>query len=140
MAIKYSEEHFSGPWPHPETLRAYQEIDPALVDKIVERASVEQQFRHEMIRRESDRVDRWFMNEAHIERRGQWFAGGIACVTVVGATIIALYAHPWAGVTMAGGTLATIVGAFIAGRRQRGRRAAAAKGSEAASEAEADKG
>jgi len=115
--LAYQERSFAGPWPPPETMQKYALIDKEFPAKIVAMADEEQRIRHEMTRRDADRMDTWVHSEMASRKLGQWLA---LCVSVAGLTaagLVAILANPWAGAALGGASLGTIVTAFIYGSR-----------------------
>lgn len=87
-------------------LRELQEIDPKLVPFVIEQTALEADFR----RKESKRVNTLIFTE----RISGVVLGAIIALVVVGlGAYLILQGHDWAGVTLCGGTLATIVGIFV---------------------------
>ena len=87
-------------------LRELQAIDPNLVPFVIEQTALEADFR----RKESKRVNTLIFTE---RISGVVFGAIIALVVVGLGAYLILQGHDWAGVTLCGGTLATIVGIFV---------------------------
>lgn len=87
-------------------LRELQAIDPKLVPFVIEQTALEAEFR----RNESKRVNTLIFTE---RISGVVFGAIIALVVVGLGAYLILEGHDWAGVTLCGGTLATIVGIFV---------------------------
>lgn len=102
-----SEESFSGPIPHPETLKKYIQINPKFGNKIFEMAEAEATHRRTCDRKLLD-----------LQSRGQIFAFIIA-LGLVGAGIVSiLHGQTGSSVTIFGGTILGLVALFFTGPRQ----------------------
>ena len=104
-----SAEQFSGPLPHPSHLKAYEEIQPGLADRIFTMAEQDKERHHALNR---------MLIEADIvaERRGVTF-GLFVFFTLVGTIFLAgLLVDMRLAAFLAGIGAVGIVGAFIRGR------------------------
>lgn len=103
---------FSGPLPHPEMFKKYEEILPGSADRILTMA--EEQGKH---RREIEKVV--IRTESKSSSRGSVFAFILAIVVVlVGGTLVFFDKPGWGMVIILGG-LGTLVGTFIKGRKDK---------------------
>lgn len=103
---------FSGPLPHPETFKQYEEILPGSADRILTMA--EEQGRH---RREIEKIV--IKNEARNSSRGLLFAFIVAVIIVlVGGTLVFFDKAGW-GLALILTGLAGLVGTFIKGRKDK---------------------
>ncbi len=87
-------------------LRELQAIDPKLVPFVIEQTALEAEFR----RKESKRVNTLIFTE---RISGVVFGAIIAIVVFTFGFIAILRGHDWAGVTLCGVALASIVGIFV---------------------------
>lgn len=78
--IQLSESHFSGPLPHPDLLKQYDEAIPGLGKQIVQMARDEQEHRHSRENKETSTVV-----------RGQIFAFIIVVLLIIAALICVFY-------------------------------------------------
>jgi uncharacterized membrane protein len=120
-------ETYSGPLPLPPpmALEQYRDIDPTLVQWMKDAADEQRRHRFEMERAQVEDLTefRKFVSQNHRDRherasRGQHYA---LVVTIAGFGLAALalaLGHPTAAVLITGGALATIVTAFLWGRKR----------------------
>jgi len=66
---------YSGPIPPAQELGEYDRIIPNGADRIMSMAEREQAHRHDLERRDADRLDRVVDNDILLSRRGQQFGG-----------------------------------------------------------------
>lgn len=109
---------FSGPLPHPDLLKGYEEIEAGFAGRILAMAERDLSPRHEMERRAL---------EAKVTEvgRGQLFGLAIGLTAIlggVGGGVVSAYlGHSWSGAVMGsvigGGGLASLVAVFVIGRR-----------------------
>jgi multisubunit Na+/H+ antiporter MnhB subunit len=87
-------------------LQQLQQIDPKLVDWVVEQTKVEADHR-----RKIERQINWFV---FIERMSGVLAGAAVAIFGLGiSAYLVLHGHEWAGVAVSGTTLATIVTVLV---------------------------
>lgn len=106
-----------GPLPPPHMLAEYERVHPGLSGVIVDSFKNETTHRHAMeVQAMSieDRVATAFINE---RRRGQHYGLFIAMLIVGGSIVLGLNGQGWAATVMGGVGFASIVGAFVVGRR-----------------------
>jgi uncharacterized membrane protein len=102
---------YSGPLPPPDMLRGYNEIVPGSAERLIR--SFEKEGEH---RRSCERT---FLG---LEGRGQIFALVIALAGITAAVILGIHGREWAAAAMVGGSLGTVVTAFVLGRGHAGSR------------------
>ena len=120
IAVK---QQFQGPLPPPGLLQEYERIHPGTAERILQQFERETQHRHLLEQK---------IVEAQIEaqgaeipalRLGQIFAFVIAVVGLLCAAYCVVHAKTsggaWAGASIGGVSLATLVGIFIYGRKSR---------------------
>lgn len=99
---------YSGPIPHWEDLKKYDEIIPNGADRIMKMA-------------ENQSTHRQFIEKEVIKgnnadsTKGVWFAGIIGIVGIVGAIILAIFDKNGMSIAIGGGTLASLVGVYLKG-------------------------
>ena len=107
---------FSGPLPHPEALRQYQEVDPGLVGRIVTMAEAEMRERHEAERRYLEAEVEQMRRDFHEARIGQLCALTIGLTAFVAGAYTAVHGAEIAGGLIGVGGVGSIIAAFIYGR------------------------
>nr|MBV6630593.1 DUF2335 domain-containing protein [Oceanococcus sp. HetDA_MAG_MS8] len=105
-------QSFSGPIPHPDTLRSYDEVDPGFSNRIVEMAESEQKHRHAL---QSTALNGTVAEIA----RGQHYAFLLCLICLLGSIGLIVAGHSVAGTIFAGGTVTGVASMFISGRRRR---------------------
>ncbi len=114
--VVVQERHFSGPLPHPEILRQYDELAPGLSERIVRMAEQEGEHRREL-ENEAVEIERVKVEYAWREVVvGQVFALVIALSGIIAGGIVAVKGQPAAGGLIGGLGIGGIVSAFILGR------------------------
>lgn len=108
--MRSHEEHWEGPLPSPRTMDEYRQIGPDWPDKIIA------QWEAESLHRRS--YETWALR-ATIARDilGQILAGAFALAALYVAHNAIVDGQPLAGVILGGGTIASVVGAFLYQRR-----------------------
>lgn len=109
-AIK--QEAFSGPIPHPELLQKYDEVKEGFAERIVKMAEIQLQHR---VRCEEKIVDESIAES----KRAQNYAFYLSILFLVAAVLLGLYGHDWLAGCLGGGTLISLVAAFIAGKKNK---------------------
>lgn len=99
---------FSGPLPPPHLLQQYNDIIPGSAEKIIKMA--EQQAGHRM---GLEKID------GNNSKKGVIFAFIIGMTGIIGAVILGLYDKEVVAVALGGGTLISLVGAFIYGTKSK---------------------
>ena len=87
------------PFPPPELLEKYKEIDPSFPERILKMVEEEQKHRHK------------------ITSRGQIFALIIGIGGLFTTLILGLWGNPWVAGAIGFASLATLVGAFLESRK-----------------------
>lgn len=114
--VREERRFFQGPHPSPEMIVRYEDAIPGLGMLLVQRGNIEQDFRHEMARREQEESRACLTYVATKTYVGQ------ACAFVLGITGIGGGIYLLANDKAVGGlvsvifTLVSLVGAFIAGQ------------------------
>ena len=100
---------FSGPIPHPEILKGYNEIIPGAAERVLVMAENEAKHQREM--------EATALRTARAEvRLGQWLGFGIG-IAVLGTSIAALFlGSPWVAGILGGTTIVGLVSVFVIGR------------------------
>lgn len=109
-AIK--QEAFSGPIPHPELLQKYDEVKEGFAERIVKMAEIQLQHR---VRCEEKIVDESIAES----KRAQNYAFYLSILFLVAAVLLGFYGHDWLAGCFGGGTLISLVAAFIAGKKNK---------------------
>lgn len=104
-------EAYAGPLPRPEELEKFGKIDASFPERIFRMAEQEAAHRHTL-------ENKIVGGSLDIARRGQAFAFIVALVGIGVAVGMAYLGGAWAGAVVAGGSLATIVTAFVTGGRR----------------------
>ena len=109
--LSFSESIWMGPIPPPEILAGYEKALNGAADRILAMAETQQKHRHEM---ESKVLD------SHIARSQQGLWCGL--VVAIGGLSVSAFSIYWgystAGVLLGSGTLASLVGVFVYGKRE----------------------
>mgnify|MGYP001565702814 CR=1 FL=1 len=105
-------QSFSGPLPHPDVLRKFNEIVPGAAERIMKMAEEQSAHRKELEKKVID-------SDIARSKWGQ-ILGFIIAITGLGiSTIIAIYGSAIAGGVIGVGTLASLVGVFMYGSKTR---------------------
>ena len=105
-------QSFSGPLPHPDVLRKFNEIVPGSAERIMKMAEEQSAHRKELEKKVID-------SDIARSKWGQ-ILGFIIAITGLGiSTIIAIYGSAIAGGVIGVGTLASLVGVFMYGSKTR---------------------
>ncbi len=113
QAVVVHEQHsFSGPLPHPEILRQFEQVSPGAAERIIKMA--EDQSRH---RRDLENK----VIESDIKRSilGQRLGFIISMTGLIISALVAIYGNPIAGTIIGVGTIASLVGVFMYGTSSR---------------------
>ena len=107
--ITAQQTSFSGPIPHPETLKGYNEIVPGAAERILAMAEDDAKHLREM--------EAAALNTARAEARlGQWLGFGIG-IAALGTSLAALFlGSPWVAGILGGATVVGLVSVFVVGR------------------------
>lgn len=115
-------EAFSGPYPPPDMLRAYEEICPGMARQLLEETRIVSQHKMGIENKLADaRIKS--MNRDYDEGRMGQLCAVVVCGMMVAGVVLLGQAHAqWVGSILGAGTAGTIVTAFIFGRKH-GRKA-----------------
>ena len=100
------QESFSGPIPHPELLRKYEDVKPGFAERIVSMA--ERQLDHRI--NCEDKVVDGSVSES---KRGQNYGLIVALMFLAGAVFLGYNGHDWLAGVLGGGTLVALVTVFV---------------------------
>jgi len=106
-------EYYTGPLPHPELMKGYDEILPGAADRIL------QSFEHEGTHRREIEANE---SKARIEisKRGQILALIVSIFFGSGSFAVVLAGHDSAGAVIATGVIVGLAVVFVAGRSETG--------------------
>jgi uncharacterized membrane protein len=112
-------ERHTGPLPHPNILKAYNEISPMLGEIIVDQFLKETSHRRDLENKEQDDFSRSLTAQIQAQTRGQQF--GLASLTLIAlfGLIIALTVHPIAGAGVITASAVTAAAVFVTGKASR---------------------
>lgn len=106
------EESFSGPLPHPEHFKKYNQILPGSGNRLLKMAEDDLAHIHKMKQQQAS-IEK-------IATIGGLFTGwSIAIVALVGSGYLILNGHDIAGAVLGTGSLASLVGVFVYGRKSK---------------------
>ena len=103
---------FSGPLPHPEILKKFDEVVPGAAERIIKMAEEQSSHRKELEKRVID-------SDISRSKWGQILGFTIAIVGLIVAAFVAIYGNAIAGGIIGVGTLASLVGVFMYGSTTR---------------------
>uniref|UniRef100_Q3ASH4 DUF2335 domain-containing protein n=1 Tax=Chlorobium chlorochromatii (strain CaD3) TaxID=340177 RepID=Q3ASH4_CHLCH len=109
LQVTKSLQAFSGPLPHPDLLREYENILPGCAERILVMAELEQTKRHEITERESKGL------LDHLAR-GQHYAFAAVIITFASAIYLAMNGHEFIASTIVTLDIIGLVVAFITGK------------------------
>jgi uncharacterized membrane protein len=110
-------QQFSGPLPHPATLREYDEIVPGAAKEIIQSFTAEGNHRRARELREVAMCEDWARADIGLQKRGQILGFIIAVIGVGGGLYVAATGAPAAGAAVSSVSLAAIVLAFLRQRQ-----------------------
>jgi len=103
---------FSGPIPHPSTLKEYEEIKEGFADRIISMAERQQKHHHS--------IQKIALKEASDkEKRGQHYALGLSVLLISCTTGLIALGHDIAGGIFGGSTLLGLAYLFINNRQRK---------------------
>jgi len=105
-------QEFSGPYPPPEILAAYKEIDPKLVDAILKAAELEQSHRH-ALDNEAMRLTEVSVDQGS---RGQHYGFIISMTAIVGGIGLIAFGKETEGLVSIVTALGVLAGVFVLGK------------------------
>lgn len=106
-----TQETFSGPLPHPDIMRGYEDIQKGFAERIL--MLTEKQVDHRC--KCEDKIVEGSVADS---RRGQVYGLVISLVFGAASVALGLMGHDWLGGVLGGGTLVTVVTIFVSGRRK----------------------
>jgi uncharacterized membrane protein len=106
-------QEISGPIPSPDLLRQYEEIQPGLADRIVKTAEEESLHRRELEKISIGAQARDIASQRSEIRAGQFAALVVAISGFVCGTYAMTHGSQIGGSCLSGGTLISLVGAFL---------------------------
>lgn len=109
-AIVHAQVEFSGPLPHPQTLRQYDEVLPGAVERILRMAEKQQDHRIGM-------------DQSGV-RRANWGLGAGYSLSVMGlisSGYLIMHGHDVGGSILGGSTFLSLVTTFVYGSKSRSR-------------------
>lgn len=112
--VVHQSESFSGPLPHPDILKKFDEVAPGAAERIIKMA--EEQSSH---RRELEKAV--ISSDIQRSKWGQILGFLIAVIGLVASAFIAIYGNAIAGGVIGASTLAALVGVFMYGASTRSR-------------------
>lgn len=105
-----TEERFSGPLPHPEHFKKYNQIVPGSANRLLKMAEDDLSHIHS--------IQKSQMTIEAIATIGGLIIGGIIAITaLVGSGYLIIKGHDVAGALLGTGTLSSLVGIFVYGRK-----------------------
>ena len=110
-------QSIEGPLPPPQMLAEYDRVHPGLAQIIVESFQKETEHRHGLEKQAMAIEQHVAENFVKERRRGQHYGLIIALLLVVGSVTLGWHGQGWAAAVMGGVGFASIVGAFVVGRR-----------------------
>ncbi|MFC1613490.1 DUF2335 domain-containing protein [Patescibacteria group bacterium] len=111
-AIVSQSVHFSGPLPHPDILRKFDEVYPGAAKIIIDMAK--EQSGHRQIL-EKDVINSDIKNS----RLGLWFGFIIAITGLILGVVLIYFGNIGSGLFISGGTIVSLVGTFVYGSQGR---------------------
>jgi len=121
VASKREVVTFQGPLPHPDILARYEEIQPGAAERVLKQFERETEHRHSMEQAIVSAQIEAFRASIPIARLGQVFGLIIAVVGITAGAVAVIVSptagHAAAGASIAGASLATLVGVFVYGRK-----------------------
>lgn len=109
---QHSMQSFSGPLPHPDVLRKFEEVVPGAAERIIKMA--EEQSAHR-----KDLEQKVISSDIARSKWGQILGFVIAISGLIVSAVISIYGNAIAGGIIGVGTLASLVGVFMYGSTTR---------------------
>lgn len=112
VVVHREERSFSGPLPHPEILRQFEQVVPGAAERIIKMAEDQSSHRRDLEKKVID---------SDIERSkwGQILGFVLALVGLSVSGVVAVIGNPWAGTVIGVGTIASLVSVFMYGTNSR---------------------
>ncbi|MBR5998396.1 MAG: DUF2335 domain-containing protein [Deltaproteobacteria bacterium] len=108
-----AQQTISGPVPSPEVLGAYEQMSPGAAKIILDMALKDQEVEHELRRALQATIERDNLAERAAEKRGQWLAFTLVCLSIGASVVLTYMGNKIAGWVLAGAPLATIATKII---------------------------
>ncbi|XJS09831.1 DUF2335 domain-containing protein [Aerococcaceae bacterium WGS1372] len=106
--LSVSQYRYSGPIPHPDLLREFNDIIPNGADRILKMTEVQSKHRQE--------IEKLVITAKNRDsRNGVYFAGLIGIIAIIGTIVLIAIDKTFAGLIVGGGTLGSLVGIYIKG-------------------------
>jgi uncharacterized membrane protein len=113
---------WQGPIPPPESLDAYERVEPGLATRIVAMAERAVDMAERQMVHRIDMEKRMIVGHNRRANSGLWIAALLAVFVLGGAFWVISNGHDWAGATIASIDLVGLCGVFIYGRYDQNRR------------------
>lgn len=110
--ILIKKESFSGPLPHPEHFKKYNQIVPGSANRLLKMVEDDLAHIHSMQRQQSN-------TETAATILGLISGFAIAVIALVGSGYLIMQNHDVAGAVLGGGSLASLVSIFVIGRKSK---------------------
>ncbi len=107
-----SVESFSGPLPHPDVLRKFNEVVPGSAERIIKMAEEQSAHRKEL-------EQKVITSDISRSKWGQILGFIIAIAGLIVSALVAIYGSAIAGGIIGVGTLASLVSVFMSGSKAR---------------------
>lgn len=104
-------QEFSGPFPPPNVLNSYEQVQEGFADRVMALTEKQQKHRHDIESRSVDAA-------ISAEKRGQNYALFLSVLIIIGSIYLIDAGKEWSGSILAGGTLTGLAYIFITGRKQ----------------------
>ena len=112
VVVRREELSFSGPLPHPEILRQFEQVAPGAAERIIKMAEDQSSHRRDLEKKVID-------SDISRSKWGQILGFIIATVGLVVSGLIAIFGNPVAGTIIGVGTIGSLVGVFMYGTTTR---------------------
>jgi uncharacterized membrane protein len=104
---------FSGPLPHPDTLREYDALVPGAARDIIQSFVKEGDQRRALQERETAMCELWARDDIKLQKRGQVFGFILGLIGIGGGLVAGVMGASATGAIVGGGSLAAIIIAFL---------------------------
>jgi len=112
LLAEQNDETFSGPIPHPDHLRQYENIQSGFADRMLKMA--EDDLKHTHFIQKG-----YYWLDAITSIAGLTIGGLVACGGIVGGIYLVIHDKEVAGISLVTGILISLVGIFIYGTRHK---------------------
>lgn len=113
-------QEMSGPLPSPGILAEYDRVHPGLAEIIIQSFQKETEHRHQIERIAMETDAQLALNHSSERKRGQYFGLLISLGLIAGCITLGYQDKQWAAAALGSAGFASIVGAFVVGRRPAG--------------------